>query len=196
MTQKTLPATKTPFSNFRKHPGRLLAILMFYFLFLSEWGVYYYTLYKEFSDYIFGDFPDKTNFYIKVIAESGIFIIYTYVAYKMAKVMFGNNSSFTEKTAALMNSRQRISNGYLCELQIWRLEQTKKINADQLLYILFFQLNFYLKHFFFNFWLTEIKLYYIFWTGLRNCFFCLKTEQNRNIFYKTSQKEERRKNER
>lgn len=111
MTQKTLPATKTPFSNFRKHPGRLLAILMFYFLFLSEWGVYYYTLYKEFSDYIFGDFPDKTNFYIKVIAESGIFIIYTYVAYKMAKVMFGNNSSFTEKTAALMNS--------LCCLVFW-----------------------------------------------------------------------------
>ncbi len=36
-------------------------------------------------------------------------------------------------------------------------------------------------------------MHYIFWTGLRNCFFCLKTEQNRNIFYKTSQKEEKMK---
>ncbi len=127
MTQKTLPATKTSFSNFHKHPGRLSAILTFYFLFLSEWGVYYYTLYKEFSDYIFGNFPDKTSFYIKVIAESGIFIIYTYVAYKMAKVMFGNNSSFTEKTAALMNS--------LCCLVFWSFLSELLYSALGILFI-------------------------------------------------------------
>ena len=41
--------------------------------------------------------------------------------------------------------------------------------------------------------MTEIKLYYIFWTGLRNCFFRLKTEQNRNFTYQTSLKEEKMK---
>ena len=188
MTQKTLPATKTSFSNFHKHPGRLSAILTFYFLFLSEWGVYYYTLYKEFSDYIFGDFPDKTSFYIKVIAESGIFIIYTYVAYKMAKVMFGNNSSFTEKTAALMNS--------LCCLVFWSFLSELLYSALGILFIwtniIFWTLSTESIPAI-NFWLTEIKLYYIFWTGLRNCFFCLKAEQNRNILYKTSLKEEKMK---
>lgn len=111
MTQKILPANEISFSNFRKHPGRLLAVFTFYFLFILEWGAYYYTLYQEFNDYVFGDFPDKGNACIRIIAESGIFIIYTYIAYKMSKMMFNGNSSLTEKTAALMNS--------LCCLVFW-----------------------------------------------------------------------------
>ena len=159
---------------------------MFYFLFLSEWGVYYYTLYKEFSDYIFGDFPDKTNFYIKVIAESGIFIIYTYVAYKMAKVMFGNNSSFTEKTAALMNS--------LCCLVFWSFLSELLYSALGILFIwtniIFWTLSTEAIPAI-NFWLTEIKLYYIFWTGLRNCFFASRQNKTGTYFTKRHRKKKK-----